>query len=134
MASAVFVQLMQRMAAAATPWLAGSAALPFTFGDYSGSHSEKYRLEIEPVEGEGTRPSGLFGSNDNEGETFMGAGKVATVTVYAVNGVTVCRPDDPSWTELEESPSHQEMPAVLQRESCSRGSQIAVLLAMSARG
>ena len=142
--------------------------VPFTFGDPSGSVSEKYRLEILPVSGVGDTPrsflwlneaygecetktamlksgwkyevrlchagtcpsyngtpnpdydyaltiadampdnvilddpSSLFGTNENS-VSFAGAGKVATVSAYAVIGVSICKPDDSSWTELEDS-------------------------------
>ena len=143
--------------------------VPFTFGDPSGSHSEKYRLDVVPVSGVGTVPltfswlnenyglcetktamlkagwtyevrlyhagtspeySGtprpdydyeltcgcsnplppivivddpylLFGT-DNTSTSFSGSGKVATVSVYKVENVQICNPDDPSWSELEE--------------------------------
>lgn len=138
----------------------------FRFGDPSGSHSEKYRLDVTPESGIGERPSSFSWLNANYGEcetrtamlkpgwryevrlrhagtngrdsgypdydyelvcsseslppyvvvkdpkslfgtdctsdSFAGAGKVATVTVYTVTGVTVCKPDDSSWTELNE--------------------------------
>ena len=45
---------------------------------------------------------GLFGVHSSS-DTFTGAGKVASVSVHAVTGVTICKPDDSSWTELEES-------------------------------
>jgi hypothetical protein len=47
-------------------------------------------------------PSALFGT-DYTSYSFAGAGKVATVAVHAVTGVTICTPDDSSWTEMEES-------------------------------
>ena len=47
-------------------------------------------------------PSSLFGT-DYTSTKFGGKNKVATITVYAVTGVTVCKPEDPSWTELEAS-------------------------------
>ena len=142
-------------------------SVPFHFGDPSGSHSEKYRLEIMPVSGTGETPASFSWLNENYGEcetktamlkagwkyevrlyhagtngsgsgypdydyeldcrldalpdnvvvddpsslfgtdytsySFAGAGKVATITVYAVTGVTICKPDDSSWAELEES-------------------------------
>ena len=143
-------------------------SVPFTFGDPSGSVSEKYRLEILPVSGVGDTPrsflwlneaygecetktamlkpgwkyevrlhhagtsptyngtpkpdydyaltiagslphnvilddpSSLFGTNENS-VSFAGAGKVTTVSVYMVIGVAICKPDDSSWAELEES-------------------------------
>ena len=45
---------------------------------------------------------GLFGVHSSS-DTFTGAGKVATVVVHAVTGVTICKPNDSSWAELEES-------------------------------
>ena len=45
-------------------------------------------------------PSSLFGTN-YASRTFAGAGKVATITVYSVTGVTICDPDDSSWAELD---------------------------------
>ena len=141
--------------------------VPLYFGDPSGSHSEKYRLEVTPVSGTGETPASFSWLNENYGEcesktamlkagwkyevrlyhagtngsgsgypdydyeldcdsatlppnvvvddptslfgedytsdSFAGAGKAATITVYAVTGVTICKPDDSSWTELEES-------------------------------
>ena len=138
-----------------------------TFGDPSGSCSEKYRFDITPVSGIGKKPASIFRLNKNYGAcesktvmlkagwkyevrlchagtngsgtdypdydyelncesnslpsnvmvddpaslfgtdytsySFAGAGKVATITVYAVTGVTICKPDDSSWAELEES-------------------------------
>lgn len=53
-------------------------------------------------------PNGLFRSNYYGGE-YYGASHfpildaVATITVYEVTGVTICKPDDSSWTELEAS-------------------------------
>ena len=47
-------------------------------------------------------PDGLFGT-DETSTTFGGEGKVATISVYAVSDVVICKPDDPSWSELEES-------------------------------
>ena len=47
-------------------------------------------------------PDGLFGT-DETSTTFGGEGKVATISVYEVSDVVICKPDDPSWTELEES-------------------------------
>ncbi len=47
-------------------------------------------------------PESLFGT-DYTSDSFAGAGKVATITVFTVTGVTICKPDDSSWTELEES-------------------------------
>ena len=143
--------------------------VPFTFGDPSESHSEKYRLEFTPVSGIGEAPSSFFWINesygqcntrtaklkpgwtyeirlfhagtdpnytdtpnpdydyrlrcdDNDlsdrivisdpeglfagnviGDTFTARGKVATISVYAITDVTICKPDDSSWTGLEES-------------------------------
>lgn len=45
-------------------------------------------------------PSSLFG-RDFTSIRFAGAGKAATVAVYAVTGVRICDPDDPSWAELD---------------------------------
>ncbi len=45
-------------------------------------------------------PSSLFGT-DYTSTKFGGKNKVATITVYAVTGVTVCKPDDSAWAELE---------------------------------
>ncbi len=47
-------------------------------------------------------PDSLF-ATDNTSTRFSAAGKVATITVYRVMDVTICKPDDSSWTELEES-------------------------------
>ena len=47
-------------------------------------------------------PSSLFGT-DYTSTKFGGKNKVATISAYAVTGVTVCKPEDPSWTELEAS-------------------------------
>ena len=47
-------------------------------------------------------PDGLFGT-DETSTSFGGAGKVATISVYAVAGVVICKPDDLSWGVLEES-------------------------------
>ncbi len=141
--------------------------VPFCFGDPSGSHSEKYRLEVTPVSGVGTPPASFSWLNESYGECetrmamlkagwkyevrlshagtngsgsgypdydyeldcgggslpdnvivndpsslfgtdytstgFAGAGKVATITVYAVTGVAICDPDDSSWAELDAS-------------------------------
>ena len=44
----------------------------------------------------------LFGVDETNDE-FGGEGKVATISVYAVADVTICKPDDYSWTEIEES-------------------------------
>ena len=41
--------------------------LPFTFGDHSGSHSEKYRLEVVPVSGAGDTPSSFSRLNEHYG-------------------------------------------------------------------
>lgn len=144
-------------------------SVPFTFGDPSTSHSEKYRLEFTPVSGIGEKPKsfswlnesygqcdtriamlkpgwiyeirlfhagtdpnytdtpnpdydyqlmcdsdklpnwivisdpeGLF-NGDANGGSFTARGKVATISVYAITDITICKPDDPLWTELEES-------------------------------
>ena len=148
--------------------------VPFTFGDPSGSASEKYRLEVTPVSGMGDVPSSFVWLNENYGacETktsmlksgwkyevrlrwsackypsdgcyypnydytlnlgqnlpanvvlddpdslfrtnyygtqYYGAShfpvidSVASIAVYAVAGVAICKPEDFSWTELEES-------------------------------
>ena len=143
------------------------APVSFYFGDPSGSHSEKYRLEVSPVSGVGDTPRSFSWLNENygecetkkamlmpgwkyevrlyhagtdpnfnghprpdydyelscgagannvvvddpeglfdgcdDGEEFTAAGKVATITVHAVTGVTICKPEDPSWAELEAS-------------------------------
>ncbi|MBR3222497.1 MAG: hypothetical protein IKF72_09745 [Kiritimatiellae bacterium] len=47
-------------------------------------------------------PDSLFGT-DYTSYSFGGEGKTAAVTVYAVTGITICKPDDSAWTELEES-------------------------------
>ena len=47
-------------------------------------------------------PQGLFEGSEKS-ETFAAAGKVATLTVYAVQEVCICSPDDESWGELDES-------------------------------
>lgn len=47
-------------------------------------------------------PEGLFGTYYTS-VTFAGAGKVATVAVYTVTGISICKPDDSSWAELEAS-------------------------------
>ena len=47
-------------------------------------------------------PDGLFGTDDTS-TAFGGEGKVATISVYTVVDVTICKPDDSSWPELEES-------------------------------
>ena len=39
----------------------------FTFGDHSGSHSEKYTLNVMPVSGSGSRPSSFAWLNENYG-------------------------------------------------------------------
>ena len=39
----------------------------FTFGDHSGSHSEKYTLSVTPESGLGTRPSSFAWLNENYG-------------------------------------------------------------------
>ena len=148
--------------------------VPFYFGDPSGSHSEKYRLEVIPISGEGEMPSSFSWINANYGECetriatlkagwkyeirlawsackFPSDGKyypnydytlkigdstppyvvlndanklfrteyygdeyygsshfpvldnTATVTVYKVTSVKICKSDDSSWEELEES-------------------------------
>ena len=139
--------------------------VPFCFGDHSGSHSEKYRLTVTPVDGIGQTPASfswlneeygecetktallkpgwkyevrLFHAGTNAGDApdydytlqpaagslpprvviedpdslfgvddtssyFAGAGKVATISVYAVSDVTICAPDESSWPEIEES-------------------------------
>ena len=142
--------------------------VPFTFGDPSGSVSEKYRLEILPASGVGDAPRSFLWLNEAYGEcetktamlkpgwkyevrlrhagtspayngtpnpdydyalmiadavpgnvilddpaslfgtneasvSFAGAGKVATVSAHTVIGVAICKPEDSSWTELEES-------------------------------
>ena len=41
---------------------------PFTFGDPSGSHSEKYTLEVTPVSGDGETPSSFSWLNENYGQ------------------------------------------------------------------
>ena len=41
--------------------------MSFYFGDHSGSHSEKYRLTVTPVEGRGERPSSFAWINANYG-------------------------------------------------------------------
>ena len=135
-----------------------------TFGDPSGSHSEKYRLVVTSVSGVGESPVSFSWINENYGvcETktamlkpgwkyevrlhhagtkergsgypdydyllrinsaslpdnvvvddpdtlfrtddtsvrFAGAGKVATIAVYAVTEVAICDPDNASWAEL----------------------------------
>ena len=43
-------------------------AVPFHFGDPSTSHSEKYRLELEPIAGPGETPTGFSWVNANYGE------------------------------------------------------------------
>lgn len=142
-------------------------SVPFYFGDPSGSHSEKYRLEITPMSGIGETPASFSWLNERYGECemktamlkagwkyevrlyhagtngsgsgypdydyqldcassslpsrvvvedpealfgidytsdcFAGAGKVATITVFTVTDVAICKPDDSSWAELEES-------------------------------
>lgn len=149
-------------------------AVQFTFGDPSGSHSEKYRLDITPVTGQGERPSSFSWLNANYGECetrtarlkagwkyevrltwaacnhandgsyypnydytlsfgqdvpanvvlddpsgifrtdyyggeYYGASHfpvldaTATITVYDVTSVTVCKPDDQTWAELDDS-------------------------------
>ena len=45
-----------------------STAVSFTFGDHSESHSEKYRLLINPVEGCGEMPKRFSWLNENYGE------------------------------------------------------------------
>ena len=40
----------------------------FYFGDPSGSHSEKYRLEVEPVSGQGDMPKAFSWLNEDYGE------------------------------------------------------------------
>ena len=45
--------------------------LPFTFGDHSGSHSEKYRLEVSPVPGVGETPASFHWLNEHYGECEM---------------------------------------------------------------
>ena len=42
--------------------------LPFTFGDPSGSHSEKYLLTVGPVSVRGTAPTSFSWLNENYGE------------------------------------------------------------------
>ena len=144
-------------------------SVPFTFGDPSESHSEKYRLEFTPVSGIGEAPSSFSWINENYGQcntrtarlkpgwtyeirlfhagtdpyytdtpnpdydyrlrcddedlpdwivisdpeglfagdaigsSFTARGKVATISVYAITDVTICKPDDSAWVELEES-------------------------------
>lgn len=41
---------------------------PFTFGDPSYSHSEKYTLEVTPVSGDGETPSSFLWLNENYGQ------------------------------------------------------------------
>lgn len=49
--------------------LPGSRApVTFLFGDHSASHSEKYRLQITPVEGCGNRPSSFSWLNERYGQ------------------------------------------------------------------
>ena len=146
--------------------------VPFYFGDPSGSHSEKYRLDITPVVGPGDTPASFSWLNADYGECetktamlkagwkyevrltwaacnhphdgsyypnydytlslgqnvpdcvvledpdnlfrsdyyggdYYGASHfpvldaVATITVYAITGVTICKPEGSSWIELE---------------------------------
>lgn len=146
--------------------------VPFYFGDPSGSHSEKYRLDITPVVGPGATPASFSWLNADYGECetktamlkagwkyevrltwaacnhphdgsyypnydytlslgqnvpdcvvledpdnlfrsdyyggdYYGASHfpvldaVATITVYAITGVTICKPEGSSWIELE---------------------------------
>ena len=44
------------------------APVSFYFGDPSGSHSEKYRLEVTPVSGVGDTPRSFSWLNENYGE------------------------------------------------------------------
>ena len=39
----------------------------------------------------------------NTSTSFAGEGKVAAVSVYAVLGISLCKPEDSEWTELEAS-------------------------------
>lgn len=43
--------------------------ISFHFGDPSGSHSEKYRLEVTPVSGHGEAPASFSWLNENYGES-----------------------------------------------------------------
>ena len=70
----------------------------------SGSPDYDYTLELSGnvpanvVIGDG---DSLFGV-DTTSSNFAAAGKVATITVYAVSGVSICSPNNVAWTELEE--------------------------------
>lgn len=43
-------------------------AVSFCFGDHSGSHSEKYKLIVKPIDGRGTRPATFSRVNAQYGE------------------------------------------------------------------
>ena len=70
----------------------------------SGSPDYDYTLELSgnvPANvaiGDG---DSLFGV-DTTSSNFAAAGKVATITVYAVSGVSICSPNNVAWAELEE--------------------------------
>ena len=70
----------------------------------SGSPDYDYTLELSGnVPGNVIIDDGdsLFGV-DTTSSNFAAAGKVATITVYAVSGVSICSPNNVAWTELEE--------------------------------
>ena len=77
-----------------------------TNGDGSGYPDYDYRLlcikDALPKNVIVADPDLLFGTDDTS--SFFAAGKkVATISVYAVERISICKPDDPLWMELEES-------------------------------
>ena len=59
-------------------------AVVFRFGDPSSSHSEKYRLEVEPISGQGERPSGYSWVNANYGQCEANKAMLKANWTYAV--------------------------------------------------
>ena len=76
--------------------------------DYDGTPHPDYDYELSCNSGSLPKnvvvddPEGLFDGCD-DGEVFTAAGKVATIAVCTVTCVKICKPEDPSWAELEAS-------------------------------